>query len=71
MNISVDKIIRIYGKRWGIEAFFKICKSNLKLSKECKSLSYDAMTAHTVIVFTRYMMLSVVNLHESDPRAIG
>ena len=41
MNISEDEIIRIYGKRWDIEVFFKVCKSYLKLSKECNSLSYD------------------------------
>ena len=51
MNLSEDEIIRIYGKRWDIEVFFKVCKSYLKLSKECNSLSYDAMTAHTAVVF--------------------
>ncbi|WP_379787724.1 hypothetical protein [Filifactor villosus] len=35
----------------------KVCKSFLKLGKECRSLSYEAMTAHTAIVFVRYMML--------------
>lgn len=57
MTISEEEVIRIYGKRWDIEAFFKICKSYLKLSKECNSLSYDAMNAHVAIVFTRNMML--------------
>ena len=59
MNLNEDEIIRIYGKRWDIEVFFKVCKSYLKLSKECNSLSYDAITAHTAIVFTRYMMLAL------------
>ena len=54
-----------------IEVFFKVCKSYLKLSKECNSLSYDAMTAHTAIVFTRYMMLAVENRQESDNRTLG
>ena len=48
---------RIYGKRWQIEVFFKICKSMLNLVGECRSLSYDALTAHVAIVFTRYMLL--------------
>jgi hypothetical protein len=71
MNISEDEIIRVYGKRWDIEVFFKVCKSYLKLSKECNSLSYDAMTTHTAIVFTRYMMLAVENRQESDLRTLG
>jgi hypothetical protein len=71
MNLSEDEIIRIYGKRWNIEVFFKVCKSYLKLSKECNSLSYDAMTAHVAIVFTRYMMLALENRQESDLRTLG
>lgn len=71
MDISEDEIIRIYGKRWNIEVFFKVCKSYLKLSKECNSLSYDAMTAHTAVVFTRYMMLAVENRQASDLRTLG
>lgn len=71
MTISEEEAIRIYGKRWDIEVFFKVCKSYLKLSKECNSLSYDAMTAHTAVVFTRYMMLSVENRKESDIRTLG
>lgn len=71
MTINEEEVIRIYGKRWNIEVFFKVCKSYLKLSKECNSLSYDAMTAHTAIVFTRYMMLSVENRKEEDFRTLG
>lgn len=48
--IDEDEIIQIYGKRWDIEVFIKVCKSYLKLSKECNSLSYDAMTAHVAAV---------------------
>ena len=71
MNISEDEVIRIYGKRWDIEVFFKVCKSYLMLSKGCKSLSYDAMTAHVAIVFTRYMMLAIENRKETDQRTLG
>ncbi len=58
-SLSEEEIIRLYGKRWDIEVFFKVCKSYLRLSKECHSLSFDAMSAHTAVVFTRYMMLSI------------
>ena len=71
VNLEEDEIIRIYGKRWDIEVFFKVCKSYLSLSKECNSLSYDAMTAHTSVVFTRYMMLSLENRESSDNRSLG
>ena len=39
--------------------YTKLETVSLNLSKECNSLSYDAMTAHTAVVFTRYMMLSL------------
>ena len=51
---------------WDIEVFFKVCKSYLRLSKECHCLSFDAMTAHTAVVFTRYMMLSIENRESND-----
>lgn len=70
-SIDEDEIIRIYGKRWDIEVFFKVCKSYLRLSKECNSLSYDALTAHTAVVFTRYMMLSLESREANDDRSLG
>ena len=41
------------------------------MSKECRSISYDAMTAHTAIVFARYMMLSLESREANDPRSMG
>ena len=69
-TISEEEIIRIYGKRWDIEVFFRACKSYLHLVKECRSLSYDALTAHVSIVFTRYMMLSVTQRCNTDDKTI-
>ncbi|MCD8338577.1 MAG: transposase, partial [Lachnospiraceae bacterium] len=69
-DMAEEEIIRIYGKRWDIEVFFKSCKSYLRLVKESRSLSYDALTAHTAIVFTRYMMLSVAKRNDEDERTI-
>ena len=71
MSLSEDEIIRIYGKRWNIEVFFKTCKSLLQLRTECHSLSYDALTAHVAIVFARYMYLSVYQRKDQDERTIG
>lgn len=69
--LDENEIIRNYGKRWDIEVFFKVCKSYLNLSRECNSLSYDAMTAHTAVVFTRYMMLSLESREWNDNRSLG
>ena len=71
MELDEKEIIRIYGKRWDIEVFFKTCKQMLKLESECKSLSYDALTAHVSIVFTRYMVLSVEKRLNEDDRTVG
>lgn len=38
---------------------------------ECHSLSYDALTAHTAIVFTRYMLLVLEQRKNSDQRTLG
>ena len=70
-TLSEEEIIRIYGKRWQIEVFFKTCKSMLNLIGECHSLSYDALTAHVAIVFTRYMLLAMEQRQNEDPRTLG
>ena len=43
----------------------------LNLIGECHSLSYDALTAHTAIVFLRYMLLSVEQRQNEDYRTLG
>lgn len=70
-ELSEKEIIRIYGKRWQIEVFFKTCKSTLNLIGECRSLSYDALTAHVAIVFTRYMLLALEQRKNEDQRTLG
>lgn len=70
-ELSEEEIIRIYGKRWDIEVFFKTCKFRLNLIKECRSLSYDALTAHTAIIFARYIMLALEQRTHEDMRTLG
>ena len=70
-DLSEEEIIRIYGKRWQIEVFFKTCKSYLKLVTKCHSLSYDALTAHVAIVFTRYLMIAIEQRRCEDDRTLG
>jgi len=71
VNLSEEEIIQTYGKRWNIEVFFKMCKSYLKLGKESRTMSYDAMTAHVSIVLARYMLLSLEQRRKVDKRSIG
>lgn len=71
LTLSEEEIIQTYGKRWNIEVFFKMCKSYLKLGKETRSISYDALTAHTAIVFARYMMLALEQRRNMDERSLG
>jgi hypothetical protein len=56
--LADEEIERIYGKRWDIEVFFKMAKQHLKLAKEIQCRDFDALIAHTTMVFMRYMFLA-------------
>lgn len=71
LSLTEEQVIELYGKRWDIEVFFKMCKSYLNLGKEFQGLSYDSMTAHTAVVMIRYMMLAVDKRKNEDPRSLG
>jgi hypothetical protein len=71
ITIPEEEIIRIYGLRWDIEVYFKVCKSFLGLAKEFQGRSYDSMVAHTAIVTMRYMLLSVETRENQDSKAHG
>ena len=58
VTLSEEEIIRIYGKRWKIEVFFKTCKSMLNLGRECHSTSYDALTAHSCCICKVYVHIT-------------
>ena len=70
-SLTEQEIIQLYGKRWDIEVFFKTSKSVLKLTSECRSITYDAMCAQTAIVFARYIFLAVAIREDKDDRSIG
>ena len=70
LTLSDDEIIRIYGKRWDIEVFFKVIKSHLRLAKEIQAKSYDALIAHTTMVFTRYLLLACQQRQTVDERTL-
>ena len=71
LELADEDIVKLYKRRWDIEVFFKISKSYLQLAKEFQSRSYDALVAHTTIVFARYMMLELAKRSAKDPRTLG
>ncbi len=50
---------------------YLILVSYLKLGKESRTMSYDAVTAHVSIVLARYMLLSLEQRRKVDKRSIG
>lgn len=70
-EVDENEIIRIYGMRWDIEVFFKMCKSYLKFAKEFQGRSFDMLVAHTTIVYLRYIMFSFIARETNDGRTFG
>lgn len=70
LTLLDEEIIRLYGKRWDIEVFFKVIKSYLRLAKEIQAKSYDALIAHTTMVFTRYLLLVCQQRQAVDERTL-
>jgi len=64
-------VVRIYGKRWDIEVFFRTAKQFLGLEKGCQARDFDALIAHATIVLMRYIILSVEQRRTADPRTLG
>ncbi|MGE4443235.1 MAG: transposase [Desulfomicrobium sp.] len=69
--LADEDVVRIYGKRWDIEVFFRTAKQHLELEKGCQGRDYDALIAHTTIVMTRYIFLSIEKRRTEDPRTLG
>ena len=70
-ELADEEIVRLYGRRWDIEVFFKMSKSFLNLAKECQSRSFDALVAHTTVVLCRYIILELARRTNADPRTLG
>ncbi len=71
ISLPGSEIIRLYGKRWDIEVFFKMCKQHLKLVKEIQIRNYDGLIAHTSLVMARYNLLSLFQRQSTDQRSFG
>ena len=70
-EISNEEIVRLYGRRWDIEVFFKMAKQHLKLVKEIQTRDFDTLVAHTSIVFMRYQFLAYEQRIRTDKRTFG
>lgn len=71
ITLSEHEIVKLYGKRWDIEVLFKMAKQHLKLVKEIQCRDFDALIAHTTIVFMRYMFVAYNCRRETDQRTFG
>lgn len=71
IELPDKEIVRIYGKRWDIEVFFKMVKQHLRLAKEIQCRDFDALIGHTSIVFMRYMFLAYHSRLSTDHRSFG
>ncbi|APB37678.1 MULTISPECIES: IS4 family transposase [Heyndrickxia] len=69
-RLSEDEVIQLYGKRWSIEVYFKMCKQYLRLAKY-QGLSYDGIFAHTALVAIGYSILAVQHREQVDDRTLG
>ncbi|UZH05685.1 transposase [Heyndrickxia coagulans] len=69
-RLSEEEVIQLYGKRWSIEVYFKMCKQYLRLAKY-QGLSYDGIFAHTALVAIGYSILAVQHREQVDDRTLG
>ncbi len=70
-DLPNEEIVRIYGKRWDIEVFFKMEKHHLNLEKEVQLRDFDGIIGHITITMVRYIFLAFEQRCHDDPRTIG
>jgi hypothetical protein len=63
--------LRLYGKRWGIEVFFKTVKHLLNLEREMRVRDYGAIIGHTTLVSCRFLSMSLKQRLTTDQRTAG
>lgn len=71
LNLSDEEIVRLYGRRWSIEVFFRTIKHFLNLERETQMRDYDGLVGHASIVMIRSMFLTFEQRLNDDPRALG
>ena len=58
VDLADEEIVRIYGKRWDIEVFFKMMKHYLNLERETQLRDFDGIIGHIAIVMSRSIFLA-------------
>ena len=71
IDLPDEEIVRIYGKRWDIEVFFKMMKHYLNLEREAQLRDYDGIIGHITIAMSRYIFLTFEQRCHDDPRTLG
>ena len=71
IDLSPERIIELYGRRWSIEVAFKAQKSYLGLKSECQDHDFDTCNAFMVIANIRLQLMEFNRRHDNDPRSIG
>ena len=71
IDLPEEEIIRLYGKRWDIEVFFKVTKQHLNLENGIQARDFDSIIAHTTIVMMRHVFLTLLKRRHDDPRTLG
>lgn len=71
VDLADEEIVRIYGKWWDIEVFFKMIKHYLNLEREVQLRDYDVMIGHITIAMSRYIFLAFEQRCHDDPRTLG
>jgi hypothetical protein len=70
-GLADEEIVRIYGKRWDIEVFFKMMKHHLNLERETQLRDFDGIIGHITIIMSRYIFLAFEQRCHDDPRTLG
>jgi hypothetical protein len=71
VDLADEEIVRIYGKRWDIEVFFKMMKHYLNLEREAQLRDFDGIIGHITIAMSRYIFLAVEQRRRDDPKTLG
>jgi hypothetical protein len=71
LQLTDEEIVRLYGKRWGIEVFFKTVKHLLNLEREMQARDFDAVIGHTTVVFCRFLFMSLEQRLTTDQKTAG
>jgi hypothetical protein len=70
-DLADEEIVRIYGKRWDIEVFFKMAKQHLNLANGVLIRDFDGLIAHTTLSMLRYIFVAFEKRINDDSRTFG